>query len=124
MSPRSRRRVSVSAVRSLRDSVSAVADPAGPSVTARLASLPRMVKAVAAKDYTGASPARVGLMVAAAAYIASPVDLIPEKFAPILGLADDAVVLAWLAGALVQETDQFLQWEALPKRTVRGRRVR
>lgn len=116
--------MSVSAVRSLRDSVSAVADPAGPSITARLASLPRMVKAVAAKEYAEASPARVALMVAAAAYIASPVDLIPEKFAPILGLADDAVVLAWLASALVAETDEFLQWEAARKRTVRGRRVR
>lgn len=116
--------MSVSAVRSLRDSVSAVADPAGPSIAARLASLPRMVKAVAAKEYTEASPARVALMVAAAAYIASPVDLIPERFAPILGLADDAVVLAWLASALVAETDEFLQWEAARKRTVRGRRVR
>lgn len=124
MSPRSRPRMSVAAVRSLRDSVSAVADPAGPSVTARLASLPRMVRAVAAKEYSGSSPARVAMMMAAAAYIASPVDLIPEKFAPILGLADDAVVLAWLATALVQDTDDFLQWEATRKHTVRGRRVR
>lgn len=124
MSPRGNRRMSVSAIRSLRDSVASVADPSGPSVTKRLSAIPRMVRAVAAKEYTGSSPARVAMMVAAAAYIASPVDLIPEKFAPIVGLADDAVVLAWLANALVQDTDDFLAWEATRKRTVRGRRIR
>lgn len=124
MSPRRGGRMSVSAVRSLRDSIASVADPTGPSVGARLSALPRMVRAVTAKEYAGSSPVRVAAMVAAAAYIASPVDLIPEKLAPIVGLADDAVVLAWLANALVQDTDDFLAWEATRKRTVRGRRVR
>ncbi|MBO1766962.1 DUF1232 domain-containing protein [Allobranchiibius sp. GilTou38] len=124
MSPRQSRRMSASTVRSLRDSIASVADPSGPSVAARLTALPRMVRAVAAKEYTGSSPARVAAMVAAAAYIASPVDLIPEKLAPIVGLADDAVVLAWLANALVHDTDDFLAWEAARKHTVRGRRLR
>ena len=28
-----------------------------------------------------------------------------------LGLADDAMVLSWLATRLVEETEQFLEWE-------------
>ena len=123
MSPRQSRRMSISAIRSLGDSIASVADPSGPSVAARLTALPRMVRAVAAKEYGGTSSARVAMMVAAAAYVASPVDLIPEKLAPIMGLADDTVVLAWLAGALVHDTDEFLAWEATRKRTVTGRRV-
>lgn len=124
MSQRQSRRMSISAIRSLGDSIASVADPSGPSVAARLTALPRMVRAVAVKEYGGTSSARVAMMVAAAAYVASPVDLIPEKLAPIMGLADDAVVLAWLAGALVHDTDEFLAWEATRKRTVTGRRVR
>lgn len=112
------------AVRSLRDSIVSVADPGGPSVARRLSAIPRMIRAVAAKEYPGSSPARLAMMAAATAYLASPVDLIPRRLAPIAGLADDAVVLAWLASAIVQDTDAFLAWEATRKRTVRGRRIR
>ena len=30
---------------------------------------------------------------------------------PIVGLADDALVLSWLATRLVEETEAFLEWE-------------
>jgi uncharacterized membrane protein YkvA (DUF1232 family) len=58
---------------------------------------------------------RLLLMTAATAYIVSPVDLIPEAFFLVAGLVDDAVVLAWLAGAVLSETERFLEWEAVTK---------
>lgn len=116
--------LNLGAVRSLRDSIASVADPSGPTVARRLGAVPRMIRAVGAKEYPGSSPARLALMAAATAYLASPVDLIPRRLAPVAGLADDAVVLAWLASAIVQDTDAFLAWEATRKRTVQGRRIR
>ncbi len=85
--------------------------PGGPSLGDRASALPRMAKAVASGDYVGVSKGRLALMAAAAGYIASPIDLIPEAFAPVLGLADDAVVLGWLATQVVEETEAFLEWE-------------
>ncbi|WP_377641893.1 YkvA family protein [Oryzobacter terrae] len=85
--------------------------PGGPSLGDRASALPRMARAVAAGDYVGVSKGRLALMAAAAGYIASPIDLIPEAFAPVLGLADDAVVLGWLATQIVEETEAFLEWE-------------
>ena len=32
-----------------------------------------------------------------------------------LGLADDAVLLAWMAAALVTDTEKFLAWERHPQ---------
>jgi uncharacterized membrane protein YkvA (DUF1232 family) len=81
----------------------------GPSMGARLAALPRMLKAVARKEYDGGF--RVAAMTAAAIYIASPVDFVPELFLTVFGLADDAVMIAWLAGSVLSETDRFIQWE-------------
>ncbi|MDQ2850551.1 YkvA family protein [Dermatophilaceae bacterium Sec6.4] len=126
MSLRSRGGGNLAAVRSLRESVALVSAPGGPSFSRRIGAVPRMVRAIAAKEYVGSSPARLAVMVAATAYIASPIDLIPRRLAPIAGLADDAVVLAWLASAIVQDTDEFLQWEATRsrRRTVRGKRIR
>jgi uncharacterized membrane protein YkvA (DUF1232 family) len=81
----------------------------GPSVSKRLAALPRMLKATAKGEYDGGL--RVALMAAAAAYVISPIDLVPEAFLLVLGLADDAVMIAWLAGSVLSETERFLDWE-------------
>ncbi|MFF5291447.1 YkvA family protein [Paractinoplanes globisporus] len=81
----------------------------GPSVSKRLAALPRMLKATAKGQYDGGM--RVALMAGAAAYIVSPIDLIPEAFLFVVGLADDAVMITWLAGAVLAETERFLEWE-------------
>jgi hypothetical protein len=43
--------------------------------------------------------------------VLSPVDLVPEAVLPFIGLADDAMVVAWLAAQLLGETDGFLRWE-------------
>jgi uncharacterized membrane protein YkvA (DUF1232 family) len=88
----------------------------GPSVSKRLAALPRMLKASATGQYDGG--VRVALMAAATAYVLSPIDLIPEAFLLIIGLADDAVMITWLAGAVLAETERFLEWERQRDRVV------
>jgi uncharacterized membrane protein YkvA (DUF1232 family) len=81
----------------------------GPSLSTRLAAMPRMLKATARGEYDGGM--RMALMAAAAAYVVSPIDLVPEAFLLVLGLADDAVMIAWLAGSVLSETERFLEWE-------------
>ncbi|WP_222711043.1 YkvA family protein [Quadrisphaera setariae] len=83
----------------------------GPRTSAVITSLPRLVPAVLAGRYTGCSRGRLLLIAGAAAYVASPVDLLPEGLLGPIGLADDAAVLAWLAGALLSEGQAFLAWE-------------
>jgi uncharacterized membrane protein YkvA (DUF1232 family) len=43
--------------------------------------------------------------------VVSPVDFIPEAALLVVGLADDAVMIAWLAGSVLSETERFLEWE-------------
>jgi uncharacterized membrane protein YkvA (DUF1232 family) len=81
----------------------------GPSMGKRLAALPRMIKASTRGEYDGGM--RVALMAAATAYVVSPIDVIPEAALLVFGLADDAVMIAWLAGAVLSETNRFLEWE-------------
>lgn len=81
----------------------------GPSMSKRVAALPRMLKATAKGQYDGG--VRVAMMAAATAYVVSPIDLIPEAFLLVVGLADDAVMITWLAGAVLAETERFLEWE-------------
>jgi uncharacterized membrane protein YkvA (DUF1232 family) len=81
----------------------------GPSLGTRLAALPRMLRATAKGEYDGGL--RLALMAAATAYVVSPVDLAPELLLAVFGLADDAVMIAWLAGSVLSETERFLEWE-------------
>jgi len=83
--------------------------PGSPGVGRRLASLPRMVLASVRGEYDAGW--RLLLMAAASLYIVSPIDAIPELFTAFLGLVDDAFVATWLAGALLSETERFLEWE-------------
>ena len=48
---------------------------------------------------------------AAALYIVSPIDAVPEAIFLVVGLIDDAFVATWLTGALLSETERFLEWE-------------
>lgn len=90
----------------------ATSRPGSPSVAERAQCVPRLVRATLDRTYTGVTPARLALVAAAAVYVASPVDLIPETVLPVVGLADDALVLRWAVRAFVDETDRFLVWEA------------
>lgn len=75
-----------------------------------------MLKATASGKYDGGM--RLALMTAATVYVVSPIDVIPEAFLLVLGLADDAVMIAWLAGAVLAETERFLEWERQQDRIV------
>ena len=85
--------------------------PGGPSMGERAGAVPRMIRATFSGEYVGVSKGRLLLMLGAAGYLVSPLDLIPEAVLPIVGLADDALVLSWLATRLVEETEAFLEWE-------------
>ena len=88
----------------------------GPSLGKRLAALPRMLKATAKGDYDGGM--RVAMMTAATLYVVSPVDVIPEAMFLVFGLADDAIMITWLAGTVLAETERFLEWEKQRDRVV------
>jgi hypothetical protein len=81
----------------------------GPSLGQRLGALPRMIKASTTGQYDGGM--RLALMAAATAYVVSPIDAVPEMFVWVFGLIDDAVAVTWLAGAVLAETERFLEWE-------------
>jgi uncharacterized membrane protein YkvA (DUF1232 family) len=81
----------------------------GPSLAQRMGALPRMIKASATGQYDGGM--RLALMAAATAYVVSPIDAVPEAFVWVFGLIDDAVAVTWLAGAVLAETERFLEWE-------------
>lgn len=89
----------------------------GPSLREQAAALPRLVAMSLSGRYPGLSRSRLGLMALGLLYVISPVDLVPEAAFMLLGLADDAVVLAWLAGAVLSETDTFLDWESQVRET-------
>lgn len=80
----------------------------GPTLGKRLAALPRMITSTARGEYDGGL--RLALMAAATAYVVSPLDVIPD-FILVLGLVDDAVMITWLAGTVLSETERFLEWE-------------
>src|SRR4051812_3906195 len=88
--------------------------PGTPGIGAQLAAVPRMLKLGLTGRYPGLGKGRVALVLLAAVYVVSPIDVIPDVLVALfgLGLADDAFVAAWAAGALLGETDAFLRWEA------------
>jgi uncharacterized membrane protein YkvA (DUF1232 family) len=94
----------------------------GPSLNRRLRALPRMIKATRRGEYDGGL--RLAMMGVATAYILSPIDAMPEGILLVLGLADDALLTAWLAGAVLDETGRFLEWEAGRKRIIPGKVAR
>ncbi len=85
--------------------------PGAPGVLERLRAVPRLVRATLRGEYDGASGSHLALLVAAGLYILSPLDFMPEAIFSVFGLADDAVVAAWLAAALVNDTGAFIAWE-------------
>jgi uncharacterized membrane protein YkvA (DUF1232 family) len=111
------------AMRRISDALQDATEPGGPAIAVRMACLPRLTRAVARGEYTGVSPAHLALLAAAAAYVVSPVDLLPEALVGVVGLADDAVVLAWLARTLAHDTDRFLEWERRRGDTIQGERL-
>jgi uncharacterized membrane protein YkvA (DUF1232 family) len=85
--------------------------PGSPGLGERFGSLPRLLRATVRGDYRGSTRGRLFMMAAALAYVVSPIDVVPEAFLSVLGLADDAVVVSWLAAAFINETESYLRWE-------------
>jgi uncharacterized membrane protein YkvA (DUF1232 family) len=83
--------------------------PGSPGLARRIGAIPRMIGATLRGRYDGKS--RMTLMLVSAAYIVSPIDFVPEGILLFIGLVDDAAVAAWFAGALLDETERFLEWE-------------
>ncbi len=86
----------------------------------RLCAVPRLVVGAARGAYRDWDRRRALGVVVGLLYVVSPVDLVPEAFLGIFGLADDALVAAWLAGAVLSEVDHFLDWEKGRERVVQG----
>lgn len=102
------------ALKALWTAVSRRRSPSGRSVREQLAATPRMVAMALSGRYPGLTRGRLGLLVLGLLYVLSPVDLLPEAALMLVGLTDDAVVVAWLAGTLLSEVDAFLDWEQGP----------
>lgn len=86
------------------------AAPGTPALSTRVAAVPQLVRDVLSGRYRGMTTGRLGLMALALLYVVSPADLIPEAVIPLLGVADDALVITWLATALNRETETYLSW--------------
>ncbi|WP_374968769.1 YkvA family protein [Terrabacter sp. BE26] len=99
--------------------VRAATRPGAPSLQERVHAVPRLVRSTLHGAYAGTTLKRLGLVAGAVAYVASPIDLLPEAILPVVGAADDAVVISWAIKAFFEETDRFIAWEA-----GRGARVR
>ena len=72
--------------------------------------LVRMAREVVAGRYRALPKRSLIATVAALVYFLDPLDLIPD-FIPLVGFADDAAVLLWVASRLRKDLDAFLQWE-------------
>jgi uncharacterized membrane protein YkvA (DUF1232 family) len=86
----------------------------------RLGALPRLLLQAVRGGYRGWDRRRAAGVALGLLYVVSPVDLVPEALLGIFGLADDALVAAWLAGSVLSEVDRFLDWEKARDRVVRG----
>jgi uncharacterized membrane protein YkvA (DUF1232 family) len=86
--------------------------PGAPGIGAQLAAVPRMLALGFTGRYPGLAKSRIVLAALGLLYVLSPVDLMPEVLLGPFGLGDDALVTAWIVGALLGETDAFLRWEA------------
>jgi uncharacterized membrane protein YkvA (DUF1232 family) len=91
--------------------VRAATRPGAPSIPERVQAVPRLVRSTVEGAYAGTTLKRLGLVAAAVVYVASPVDLLPEAILPVIGAADDAVVLSWAIKAFFEETERFIAWE-------------
>jgi uncharacterized membrane protein YkvA (DUF1232 family) len=72
--------------------------------------LVRMAREVVAGRYRQLPKASLIAIAAALLYFLDPFDLIPD-FIPLVGFADDAAVLLWVASRVRRDLDAFLAWE-------------
>ena len=94
--------------------------PGSPGLVDRVRALPGMAFGALNGRYPALTRGRLAMLVLAVAYLVSPVDLVPEAFLSVFGLVDDGVVALWLGGALIVETQRYLDWQR-ETRVVEGR---
>ena len=70
----------------------------------------RMVAAYAKGDYRSIGADNLVLIVAVVVYFVMPLDALPD-FIAVMGLTDDAALLAWTWGRVKSEVEKFLVWE-------------
>lgn len=75
-----------------------------------LQTLSRMIKAAVTGEYTGIPTSTLVGGIAVILYFLSPIDFVPD-FIPVLGLLDDAALLAWFMTSIKAEMDKFEEWE-------------
>lgn len=88
--------------------------PGTPGVGARVRALPAMVRDSLTGDYRGTGRSRLAVSAVGLLYLVSPVDVLPEALLPLVGLLDDAVVAAWVAGSLLVATEDYAAWREHP----------
>ena len=111
------------ATKALWDFVRGARRPGAPSAGDRMAALPRMVAMSLSGRYPFLPRHRLLLMGTALMYVLMPIDFLPELLLPVIGLGDDALVLAWLVGAILAETEAFIAWERSRVQVVASRVV-
>jgi uncharacterized membrane protein YkvA (DUF1232 family) len=99
------------AFRTIATAVRTATRPGSPGIGERLMALPRLFRATFRGEYAGTTRGRLLMVLGAVAYVVSPIDLIPELALSVFGLADDAMVVSWIAATVVNETESFLAWE-------------
>lgn len=73
----------------------------------RFAAIPAMISSAWNRSDRGVSRPQTVLWLAAVVYLVSPIDLIPELL-PVIGVADDIGLAAWLLGSLYAEAGNYL----------------
>ncbi len=94
--------------------------PGTPGLGQRLSAIPRMILATLRREYDGA--ARLGMIALSVLYLLSPLDFVADAVFLIVGVIGDAALITWVAGALMDETERFLEWERRQERV--GNRTR
>ncbi|WP_242926488.1 YkvA family protein [Pontibacter vulgaris] len=73
--------------------------------------LSRLIKSAVAGEYKGIPTTTLVGGIAVIIYFLSPIDLIPDII-PVIGLLDDASLLAWFMTSIKAELDRFKEWDA------------
>ncbi len=72
--------------------------------------LSKMIKAATSGEYKGIPTTTLVGGIAVIIYFLSPIDLIPDII-PVIGLLDDASLLAWFMTSIKAELDRFKEWD-------------